>query len=107
LPDLPGGIVDAGESELSAVIRETKEECGITIDAKSIQLAYAQTTYHAEENKSVSKLLYIAHINDSPKVTLSWEHSDYKWIPLDELKYVALRPFFKGAIEYSLTNKLL
>ena len=30
LPDLPGGIVDAGESEHEAVIREVNEECGIS-----------------------------------------------------------------------------
>ena len=107
LPDLPGGIVDPGESEQSAAIREAQEECGIVLDAKSVQLAYAETAYYEKENKSISKLLYIAHVGSTPEITLSWEHSDYKWVPVDELYTVELRPFFKEAIEYSISNKLI
>lgn len=40
LPDLPGGIVDPGEPEQSAAIREAQEECGVVLDAKSVQLAF-------------------------------------------------------------------
>src|SRR3989344_7891854 len=78
LPDLPGGIVDAGESELSAAIREVQEECGIELNPTRVQLAYAQTAYYEKESKTVSKLLYIAHVENTPAVTLSWEHSDYR-----------------------------
>jgi len=107
LPDLPGGIVDPGELEQSAAIREVSEECGIELDAKKVLLAYAETRYYENENKSISKLLYIAHIDSAPEITLSWEHSDYKWVPVDELHTIELRPFFKEAIEYSITNGLL
>lgn len=107
LPDLPGGIADPGESEQTAAIREAQEECGIDLDAKNVQLAFTETAFYEKENKSVTKMLYIAHVEDAPKVTLSWEHSDYKWIPLDELHTIELRPFFKQAIEYSITNKLI
>ncbi len=107
LPDLPGGIVEEGESEQFAAIREAKEECGVNLEAKKIQLAYAETAYYEKENKSVSKLLYIAHVTGSPDITLSWEHSDYEWTPIDELQSVVLRPFLKKAVEYSITNGLL
>lgn len=107
LPDLPGGIVEEGESEQLAAIREAKEECGVDVDAKNIQLAYSETAYYEKENKSVSKLLYIARIDNAPEVTLSWEHSDFKWVPVNELHTVELRPFFKDAVEYAVTNKLI
>lgn len=107
LPDLPGGIVDPGEPEQAAAIREAQEECGIVLDAKSVQLAFAETRYYEKENKSISKLLYIAHVDSAPEITLSWEHGDYKWVPVNELHTVELRPFFKDAIEYSITNKLI
>jgi 8-oxo-dGTP pyrophosphatase MutT (NUDIX family) len=107
LPDLPGGIVDPGESEQSAAIREAQEECGIHLDAQNVQLAYAATAYYAEEKKSITKMLYIARVNDTPTITLSWEHSDYKWVPISELHTIALRPFFKEAIDYSIKNGLL
>lgn len=107
LPDLPGGIVDPGESEQSAAIREAQEECGIYLDAKNMQLAYTETAFYEKESKSVTKMLYTAHVDNAPKITLSWEHSDYKWVPIDELHIVELRPFFKQAIEYSITNQLI
>lgn len=107
LPDLPGGIVDPGESEQLAAIREVQEECGIDLDAKNVQLAFAETAFYEKENKSVTKILYIAHVEDATKVTLSWEHSDYKWIPLDELHTIELRPFFKQAIEHVVTKGLV
>ena len=50
-PDLPGGIVDAGEPEHLGVIREVQEECGIDLDPAKIQLAYAETAYDEKENK--------------------------------------------------------
>jgi 8-oxo-dGTP diphosphatase len=107
-PDLPGGIVDPGESERDAAIRETKEEAGFDLNAQNIQLAYAQTAYYESEKKTVSKLLYIARIDAEPEVTLSWEHSSYEWVPLDKLLVsTEFRPFFQEAIEYSLTNGLL
>ncbi len=107
LPDLPGGIVDAGESEREAVIREVNEECGITLDPTGIRLAYSETAYYEKENKSVTKLLYIAYVDETPAVTLSWEHSDYRWVELDKLQEVDMRPFFNKAIQYTIENNLI
>ena len=107
LPDLPGGIVDEGESEQAAVIREVHEECGITLDPRSVQLAYSETTHYEKENKSVTKLFYVAYIEEVSSVTLSWEHSDYKWVALNKLHTIDVRPFFNEAIKYSIQNKLI
>lgn len=107
LPDLPGGIVDAGESEQAAVIREVHEECGITLDPRSVQLAYSETAHYEKENKSVTKLFYVAYIEEVSSVTLSWEHSDYKWVALNKLHTIDVRPFFNEAIKYSIQNKLI
>ena len=106
-PDLPGGIVDAGEPEHLGVIREVQEECGIDLDPAKIQLAYAETTYDEKENKSVTKLLYITHLDDAPAVTLSWEHSDYKWVSVAELQNIDMRPFFNRAIQYVVAHKII
>ena len=106
-PDLPGGIVDAGEPENLGVIREVQEECGIDLDPAKIQLAYAETTYDEKENKSVTKLLYVTHLDNTPAVTLSWEHSDYKWVSIAELHDIDLRPFFNRAIQYLFAKRLI
>ena len=106
-PDLPGGIVDAGEPEHLGVIREVQEECGIDLDPVKIQLAYTETAYDEEENKSVTKLLYVTHLDNTPAVTLSWEHSDYKWVSVTELQNLDMRPFFKRAIQYVIEHKII
>ena len=106
-PDLPGGIVDAGEPENLGVIREVQEECGIDLDPTKIRLAYAETVYDEKENKSVTKLLYITHLDDAPAVTLSWEHSDYKWVSVAELQNIDMRPFFNRAIQYVVAHKII
>ncbi len=106
-PDLPGGIVDSGESEQLAVIREVQEECGIDLDASKVKLAYTETAYYEKENKSVTKLLYITHLDDTPSITLSWEHSAYRWVSVDELQTIDLRPFFNEAIQYLVTNRAI
>jgi len=107
-PDLPGGRVDPGESELIAVKRELVEEAGIDLTTNAFQLVYAKTEFFELENKSVSKFLYIAHIDKTPPVTLSWEHTSYEWVPLEGItEKVEFRPFYKEAIEYCFTSGLI
>jgi 8-oxo-dGTP diphosphatase len=107
-PDLPGGLVDPGETELIAVVRELSEETGITISTDQANLVYAKTEFFAKESKSVSKFLYLACLSKTPKVTISWEHSEYSWVPLSSLlSSVELRPFYDEAIRYCFSNALI
>jgi len=107
-PDLPGGLVDPGETERDAVIREIHEEAGITVAAADTHLAYTETKFYADENKSVSKSLYIVALYQTPEVMISWEHSAYEWINLDELLQTkTFRPFYAKAIAYSLEHGLI
>lgn len=107
-PDLPGGLVDPGESGLIAVARELREETQIVAEQNLFTLVYAKTEFYPKENKSVTKLFYLLRLDDTPEVTISWEHASYEWHGLDTLRDdVALRPFFKEAVEYCFTNKLI
>ncbi|MEI6054322.1 MAG: NUDIX hydrolase [Candidatus Saccharibacteria bacterium] len=107
-PDLPGGIAEKNEDGLQAVIRETREEAGIKLNANDLNLAYTKTEYKDQENKSVSKMLYFTYIEKIPKITLSREHASYKWVPIDELLASnKFRLFFEEAIKYSIDNNLI
>lgn len=106
--DLPGGMVDPGESEHQAVVRELQEEAGITIDPNLVTLGYAETEFYEDQQKSVSKLLYIARIDTTPEVTVSWEHEAYEWCALESfLTTYGFRPFYARAIAYIINNHLV
>lgn len=107
-PDLPGGLVDPGESEHQAVVRETLEEAGIAIDPALVGLGYAETKFYPDESKSVTKLLYVAHIVTTPEVVISWEHEAYEWTDVATiLDTHEFRPFYKEAIAYLKNNQLI
>lgn len=107
-PDLPGGLVDPGESERDAVVREIEEETGIISEVDAVRLVYAQTEFFPAEQKSVLKFLYVLKLSATPEVVLSWEHVNYEWIPLDRLEEsIELRPFYKEAVRYGLIHGLV
>ncbi|MBC7564913.1 NUDIX hydrolase [Candidatus Saccharibacteria bacterium] len=109
-PDLPGGQIEIGdgESEMMGAIREVEEESGIVLKPADMVLAFTKTRDFKDENKSISFFLYIAVLDDTPDVVVSWEHEDYEWVPLASLlEEKTFRPFYKEAIEYSFKNKLL
>ncbi len=107
-PDLPGGLVDPGESERDAVVRELYEEAGIQIDPNLATMGYAETAFYADEHKSVSKLLYVARLDYTPEVVISWEHEGYEWQSAQSfLEKYELRPFYKKAVAHLLNNQLI
>lgn len=107
-PDLPGGMVDPGETERFAVRRELEEEAGITLDDTEFQLAYVKTEFFEAKNKSVTKSLYLAFISETPPVTISWEHAEYEWLPLSTIHTsVELRPFYREAVDYCFAIGLI
>lgn len=106
-PDLPGGLVDPGESDRDGVIREIQEETGIDIDPNEAIPVYSKTEFYSDENKSVTKHLFVVNLDSIPTVQLSWEHSAYQWVALEELQNSILRSFYDEAIKYCFTHNIL
>ena len=106
-PDIPGGMVDPGESGHEAVMRELWEETGIQLKPADFALVYTGTAFYEKTNESVTKELYIARTSDVPEVTLSWEHASYHWASFDELRDgVDLSEFYIEAIAYMFKHDL-
>lgn len=80
--DLPGGTMEKGETSLIAAIRETQEECDISFKEDDLTHLVTTRKYSRFGNQYT---LYSAQVDSTPTVTLSWEHSGYRWIQADEL----------------------
>ncbi len=88
-PDLPGGLVEAGETFEQGCVREVKEEAGIDIDSSQLVLAHAGS--FTEEENGLNRLVYYIDISPDPKIVLSWEHESYSWLTAKEVLALDIR----------------
>ena len=85
LGSLFSGHVDPGESEFETALRETEEEAGLPKEQLNILDSF-QSVLHYEAHGKPKKVIYwLSELKDpSFPVTLSEEHTDFKWLPLEE-----------------------
>ncbi|WP_217269775.1 NUDIX hydrolase [Neobacillus endophyticus] len=79
-----GGKIEFGEELEAALRREIKEEVGL--DVTFDRILYA-TTFNTHPSRQVVILTYLCH-GDHQEVSLSKEHSAYKWTTKDQLRYL-------------------
>ena len=103
--DIPGGHTDGGELADEAAVRETKEEAGIDLQLRKLQLVYA-TSEVVKDGLNVTWLFYIAHVKN-PQITLSSEHQEYAWKTFDETIAEIDYDRQKKVLEYIRDHKLL
>jgi len=83
--DFPRGLIDEGEKEIEAVVREVKEETGIQYLKFVKDFREQIEVFYRKEGILVRKTItyYLAETNND-KVTVSSEHNDYAWLPIDD-----------------------
>lgn len=80
-PDLPGGTLEDGELPIETMLREVMEEAGVLIDKSAVESAYSGSDYSVH---GTHYSLFVAKLNERPGITISWEHSSYKWLNRNE-----------------------
>jgi len=84
---IPGGRGKPGESDIDAAKREAKEECGSNSGQRFDSMSV--------KDGSFTWTTYFYKINAPFDCDLSDEHTDSKWVDIDEVESLDLHPKFK------------
>jgi len=82
---LPGGALDPGETIHQALSRECLEEMGVEIKILYMSGMYYHSAYHSHA------LIFRCEFPDDAKITLSEEHSAFKYFDIDTLGEIQKR----------------
>jgi 8-oxo-dGTP diphosphatase len=100
--DFPGGKLEPDEDLTEAAKRETLEESGIV--ARDPKLVWA--TSEVRNQAGGTWLFFLDQYPDTPRVTISDEHTEYRWLPLDdvskEITYYQHLNFLRYVIDHKL-----
>lgn len=106
-PDLPGGVVEAGERIEEGAARELLEETGIEVSPNDLVLAYAMSFKSDRDDAAVNRLIYFVELPEDPEITLSWEHEEFWWVSADELRELKIREPYPTIIKHLSEIELL
>lgn len=83
--DLPGGLLEEGETHESAIVREVIEETGLPVKQADLVEVYRGKGLRGWQEQTV----FLARLADvQPKVTLSSEHDQFEWVSIDQLAHI-------------------
>ncbi len=104
--DFPKGNIEEDENELTAALRELKEESGL--DKIRVIPGFRKVLnyyYRRDEGTLVSKTL-VLFLGEAfgKNVSISWEHEGFEWLSLEEaimrIKYPRYREVLKEAEQH-------
>ena len=95
--DIPGGRIETEEHLDDALLREVKEEIGADLSGMP-KLVNAQDIFVPQKDLHVVRLTYTLD-SEIKNITLSDEHTDYRWVSLAEAKELNVEPFLRATLD--------
>lgn len=99
------GKVEPGETAVATAIRELREETGAT-PRQLWQVDHVSTYYVAEHDAVYLQPSFTAELAPDVAVTLSPEHSAFRWVPAPEAPAAFLWPNQRRAVQAVLDEIL-
>ncbi len=97
----PAGYLEAGESVVEALIRQARDEIGITIQLKDV--SFAHVMHNSSEDGEIALFFAVTTWAGEPVTMQPHKCSELRWIPLHELPpnmidytRVAVRHYMEG-----------
>ena len=94
--DIPGGRIEIDENLQDALVREVREETGLTL-LGSTKLIAAQDIFVQSKDLHVVRLTYTMN-SEMKEIILSKEHQAYQWLSLHEAAAIDLDPYLREVI---------
>lgn len=82
--DIPGGLLEVGESLEEALKREILEEIGLEVEVGPVIRVCEFSKETEQFKKEKRSLRFIAYCKGNEDVKLSDEHSEFLWLNMDE-----------------------
>lgn len=81
--EFPGGKIEDGEDEVTGIIREFKEEFGVTVEVGP-HIADADFEHNGKKRLLHAYRIFVPHDGMTEKYVLT-EHTEYRWAELSEI----------------------
>lgn len=85
------GRIEKFETPIETAIREVFEETGL-VPNKLWNLPFLASFYNYRSNEINFSPVFVFEVYENSKINLSQEHSEYKWIQLDEISNFVIFP---------------
>lgn len=85
------GKIEVGESAVEAVVREIREETGLTPE-RVFTAEFIEQFYEVRQDRIALCPAFVALVDDQDVVQLNSEHSDYRWCSVEEAQALAAFP---------------
>lgn len=101
--DLPGRIVQEGESLFDVLVTEIQKDSGLQLSWQDLQEITDKVAVKDQSN--LEKHVFIARVEDG-QATLGLEENAAAWYPAHEAVHLFVHPFYGKVLQYILDHKL-